>query len=169
MIQRAGLEAVERDTVYNRVSLGQPRRKSTEEKGIDATNTVGDSSNSADSANSNKSAAPSSRLRDKMIVFLLILLVLCLVVLATGFYVPTARPIAIVAGAVLVYFPSVFAWWFIIYFRYVDFDGLIGSHRWTEYGRNLETIWFFGPPFIPSIFLLFFCVGRYMYQRRRRT
>ena len=129
MIQRAGLEAVERDTVYNRVSLGQPRRKSTEEKGIDATNTV----------------------------------------LATGFYVPTARPIAIVAGAVLVYFPSVFAWWFIIYFRYVDFDGLIGSHRWTEYGRNLETIWFFGPPFIPSIFLLFFCVGRYMYQRRRRT
>jgi hypothetical protein len=100
-----------------------------------------------------------------MITILLIFFLLCLVVMVIGLFVPNARIIAITAGSILLYLPSWFAWWFLTYFRYVDFDKLIAPYRWTQHGRTVERSWFFGPPLVPSMILLLFCIGKYMYRR----
>ena len=104
-----------------------------------------------------------------MIILLLIFFVVFLVVILVGLFVPRARVAAIAAGSVLLYLPSWFAWWFIIYFQYVDFDKLIAPYRWTQHGRAVERLWFFGPPLVPSLILLLFSVGKYMYRRRRQA
>ncbi|MCA1640052.1 MAG: hypothetical protein LC768_17315 [Acidobacteria bacterium] len=62
-------------------------------------------------------------------------------------------------GSVLFYLPSWFAWWFIIYFQYVDFDKLIAPYRWTQHERAVERLWFFGPPLVPSLILLLFSLA----------
>ena len=104
-----------------------------------------------------------------MITVLLIFFAVFLVVIVVGLFVPRARLAAIAAGSVLLYLPSLFAWYCIIYFRYVDFDKLIAPYRWTQHGRAVERLWFFGPPVVPSLILLLFCVGKYMYRRRRQA
>lgn len=104
-----------------------------------------------------------------MFIALVIFFLLCVIGIVVGLFVPAARLIAIIAGSILLYLPSYFAWWFIIFLRYVDIDKLIAPYRWTEYGKTVEKLWFFGPPLIPSVILLLFCVGKYMYQRRRQS
>ena len=104
-----------------------------------------------------------------MITLLIIFLFLCLVTAVIGFFVPRARLAAIAAGSVLLYLPSWFAWWFLIYFRYVDFDKLIAPYRWTQHGRAVEIFWFFGPPLVPSAILLLACTGKYVYRKRRQA
>ena len=104
-----------------------------------------------------------------MITVLLIFLLLFLIVSLVGVLVPRARLAAIVVGAVLLYLPSAIAWWFLIYLRYVDFDKLIAPYRWTQHGRAVERLWFFGPPLVPSLILLLFSVGKYMYRRRSQA
>jgi hypothetical protein len=99
-----------------------------------------------------------------MIVVLLIFFLLCLVVIVVGLFVTSARLPAIAAGSLLLYFPNLIAWWFIIYFRWVDFDKLIAPYRWTQHQMVVERLWFFGPPVVPSLILLLFCVGKYMIE-----
>ena len=96
-----------------------------------------------------------------MITVLLIFSVLCLIVIVVGLFVPRARLAAIAAGSVLLYLPSLFAWYCIVYFQYVDFDKLIAPHhRWTQHGRAVGMLGFFGPPLVPSVILLLFSLGR---------
>ncbi len=104
-----------------------------------------------------------------MSILLLVFLLLCIVVVVVGLFLPRAKLAVIAAGSILVYVPSWFAWWFIIYFHYVDFDKLIAPSRWTEHGRLVERLWLFGPPLVPSLILLMFFVGRYVYRRRRQA
>lgn len=100
-----------------------------------------------------------------MITVLLIFFVILIVVIIVGLLVPRTRGAAIVASSVLLYLPSWFAWWFIIYFHYVDFDKLIAPYRWTQHKGAVETLWFFGPPLLPSAILLLSCVGKHIYRR----
>jgi uncharacterized membrane protein YqjE len=102
-----------------------------------------------------------------MITVLLIFFLLFLVVTVVGVFVPKARLAAIATISVLLYLPSAIVWWFLLYVRYVDFDKLIAPYRWTQHGRTVEQLWFFGPPLIPSAILLLSCVGRYVYRMRR--
>jgi phosphate starvation-inducible membrane PsiE len=107
--------------------------------------------------------------RITMSTLLLVFFALCLVVILVGLVVPRARLAVIAAGSVLLYLPSLFAWYFLIYFQYVDFGRLIAPYRWTQHGRAVASLWFFGPPLVPSLILLLFSVGKYMYRRRRQA
>ena|SRR5918993_3127806 len=105
-----------------------------------------------------------------MITLLLIFFVVFLVVIVVGLFVPRARLAAMVTGSVLLYLPSLFAWYCVVYFQYVDFDKLVAPHhRWTQHGRAAGILWFFGPPLVPSVILLLFSLGKYMYRRRRQA
>lgn len=104
-----------------------------------------------------------------MITVLLIFFLLCLFTIVVGFFVPRARLAAFAAGAVLLYLPSWFAWWFLIYFRYVDFDKLIAPYRWTQHKGVVAKLLFLGPPLVPSAILLLACFGKYVYRKRRQA
>ena len=104
-----------------------------------------------------------------MTTVLLIFFLLFLVVTVVGLFVPRARLAAIATLSVLLYVPSGIAWWFLIFFRYVDYDRLIAPYRWTQHEGAIATFWFFGPPLVPSAILLLFCVGKYIYRRRRQA
>ena len=101
-----------------------------------------------------------------MEVALTIVFALGLAGIVVGIIVPKARFLAVIAGCVLLYVVSFFAWAMVLWLGYVSFDRLIAPVRWTKYEGVVGTSLYLGVPLLPPLLFLLFFTGRSLRRRK---
>ena len=87
--------------------------------------------------------------------------------IAVGVLVPKARFLAVIAGCILLYIVTLWAWSLAIWVGFIRFDRLLAPVRWTKYERVVGASLYLGVPLLPPLFLLLVFVGRNLLRRKK--
>jgi hypothetical protein len=98
---------------------------------------------------------------------LILVLALGLAGIAAGVLVPKARFLAVIAGCILLYVVTFFAWAMALWVGFISFDRLLAPVRWTEYEGVVGASLYFGVPLLPPLLLLSFFAGRSLRRRKK--
>jgi hypothetical protein len=102
-----------------------------------------------------------------MEVALILILALGLAGIIVGVLVPKAKFLAVIAGCILLYVVTLFAWTLALWVGFVSFDRLLAPVRWTQYERVVGASLYFGVPLLPPLLLLSFFAGRSLRRRKK--